>query len=92
MSGEEEGVCEFDLVFALGRYGSCDAVEDCFVGPRNDLDCDGIFWSRRSRSQLLAGSICHGPGRVAIRVALSFRHILWLRWKFWGRRKKVHER
>lgn len=46
MGIEEEGICEFDFVFVLEVDGSCDAVEDSVVGPRDDLDGDGILGSR----------------------------------------------
>ena len=46
MGIEEEGIREFDFVVVLGVDGSCNAVEDSVVGPRDDLDCDGIFGSR----------------------------------------------
>lgn len=73
MGVEQKGVCEFDIVF--GRDGSCQSVKDSIVGPRDYLDCGGLFgrWEG-SCFDFFAWKRSAANSRLDSSIPLSFRH------------------
>ena len=75
MGVEEECVGELDGRGGLGGDGCGYAVEDAVVGTRYDLDRYGSLRPRfGSGFCFLARQVCDGVRRLAVGVALSFRH------------------